>query len=285
MRLRTSHWRARSPAATLLGAMCRLRPARSPRLRRLRAAVQRGQRAPLPVAPAPARLGHRLVRRWRPARPARILPAHADESFLAAGREVRSAVVLAHVREASVGPVLPENTHPFLFDRWLFAHNGTVARFRDVPAVRGALEAEIDHDLRLEIRGDTDSERVFYLFLTRPSRPRLRARGGPRRRPRRPRRDDRDRAPDRGRRAVAQADVAEPRRLRRPAPRRVPARADAPRRVRRRPAPRLRRRERAHRAGAGGAARGRLRRDRGRHRRGARRCSGSPSPAIEKPRG
>jgi predicted glutamine amidotransferase len=96
-----------------------------------------------------------------------ILPAHADDSFVAAGQEIRSAVVLAHVREASVGPVLPENTHPFLFDRWLFAHNGTVARFRDVPAVREAIEREIDPDLRREIRGDTDSERVFYLFLTR----------------------------------------------------------------------------------------------------------------------
>jgi len=104
-----------------------------------------------------------------------ILPAHADDSFVAAGREVRSAVVIAHVREASVGPVLPENTHPFLFDRWLFAHNGTVARYREVPGVRAAIEAEIDPDLRREIRGDTDSERIFYLFLTR-----LRARGSPR---------------------------------------------------------------------------------------------------------
>jgi predicted glutamine amidotransferase len=173
MRLRTSHWRARSPAATLLGAMCRLF----------------GQHAhpgfdvcePLCSADNALRFqSHRHPHGWgigwyvdgAPHVRRGILPAHADESFLAAGREVRSAVVLAHVREASVGPVLPENTHPFLFDRWLFAHNGTVARFRDVPAVRGALEAEIDHDLRLEIRGDTDSERVFYLFLTR-----LRARG------------------------------------------------------------------------------------------------------------
>ncbi|WP_242339497.1 MULTISPECIES: class II glutamine amidotransferase [Anaeromyxobacter] len=96
-----------------------------------------------------------------------ILPAHADESFVSAGREVRSAVVIAHVREASVGPVLRENTHPFLFDRWLFAHNGTVARYREVPAVRTAIEAEIDPDLRREIQGDTDSERVFYLFVSR----------------------------------------------------------------------------------------------------------------------
>jgi glutamine amidotransferase len=102
-----------------------------------------------------------------------ILPAHADEAFAAAGREIRSAVVIAHIREASVGPVRHENTHPFVFDRWLFAHNGTVARWHDDPDVRAAVEAEIDPDLRREIRGDTDSERCFYLFLTR-----LRARGG-----------------------------------------------------------------------------------------------------------
>jgi glutamine amidotransferase len=102
-----------------------------------------------------------------------LLPAHADEAFVAAGRELRSPVVIAHVRDASIGPVRHENTHPFVFDRWLFAHNGTVARWRDEPDVRAAVEAEIDPDLRREIRGDTDSERCFYLFLTR-----LRARGG-----------------------------------------------------------------------------------------------------------
>ncbi|HET6437528.1 MAG TPA: class II glutamine amidotransferase [Anaeromyxobacter sp.] len=96
-----------------------------------------------------------------------ILPAHSDEAFTAAGREIRSALVVAHVREASVGPVLPENTHPFLYDRWLFAHNGTVAGFRSAPEVRSAIEAEIDPDLRRWMRGDTDSERCFYLFLCR----------------------------------------------------------------------------------------------------------------------
>jgi predicted glutamine amidotransferase len=101
------------------------------------------------------------------------LPAHSDQAFLAAGREVRSPVVVAHVREASVGPVRDENTHPFLHQRWLFAHNGTVARFRDSADVRTAIAAEIDPDLRALVQGDTDSERCFYLFLSR-----LRARGG-----------------------------------------------------------------------------------------------------------
>jgi predicted glutamine amidotransferase len=102
-----------------------------------------------------------------------ILPAHADETFVDAGRAIRSRVVIAHVRDASVGPVQHENTHPFLHGGWLFAHNGTVARYRDDPGVRAALAAEIDPDLRGNIRGDTDSERLFYLF---PGR--LRARGG-----------------------------------------------------------------------------------------------------------
>jgi predicted glutamine amidotransferase len=77
--------------------------------------------------------------------------------------------VVAHVREASVGTVRHENTHPFVHDRWLFAHNGTVARFRSAARVRRSLEAEIDPLLRTAIRGETDSERCFYLFLTRLS--------------------------------------------------------------------------------------------------------------------
>jgi glutamine amidotransferase len=101
-----------------------------------------------------------------------ILPAHADDAFACAGREVRSQIFVAHVREASVGPVRPENTHPFLHGSWLFAHNGTVARFQAEPSVRAAIEAEIDPDLRQAMRGSTDSERCFHLLLTR-----LRARG------------------------------------------------------------------------------------------------------------
>jgi len=102
-----------------------------------------------------------------------LLPAHSDGAFLDAGRAIRAPVVVAHVREASVGPVRQENTHPFLHGRWLFAHNGTVTRFKDRSEVRDALWAEIDPDLRRELRGDTDSERCFYLFLSR-----LRARAG-----------------------------------------------------------------------------------------------------------
>jgi len=96
-----------------------------------------------------------------------LMPAHADEAFVRAARAARSEIVVAHVRDASIGPVSPENTHPFDHGRWLFAHNGTVARWRRSPPVRAAIEAEIDPWLRTLVAGDTDSERCFYLFLTR----------------------------------------------------------------------------------------------------------------------
>jgi len=103
-----------------------------------------------------------------------LLPAHADQAFCDASHAARSRVVLAHVRDASVGPVREANTHPFARGPWLFAHNGTVARFRRSARVRAALEAAIDPALRRTLRGDTDSERCFLLFLTclRPRRER-----------------------------------------------------------------------------------------------------------------
>jgi len=96
-----------------------------------------------------------------------LLPAHEDADFVAAALEARSRVIVAHVRDASVGPVADENTHPFTHGRWLFAHNGTVARFGRSRQVREALLAEIDRDLRGRIRGATDSELCFHLFLSR----------------------------------------------------------------------------------------------------------------------
>ncbi len=95
-----------------------------------------------------------------------LLPAHADEAFVEAARAARSRIVVAHVRDASVGPVTQPNTHPFVHGRWIFAHNGTVSGFLHSDRLRAAVEAEIDRPLRASLRGETDSERCFLLFLT-----------------------------------------------------------------------------------------------------------------------
>jgi glutamine amidotransferase len=56
------------------------------------------------------------------------------------------------------------NAHPFLYGAWAFAHNGTIS---DFDQHRQALEQEIDPAFRKLIGGETDSERCFYIFLTR----------------------------------------------------------------------------------------------------------------------
>jgi glutamine amidotransferase len=96
-----------------------------------------------------------------------VLPAHRDQAFCDASHAARSRVILAHVRDASVGRIREENTHPFACGHWLFAHNGTVARYRRSARVRAAIEAEIEPALRRRLRGDTDSERLFLVFLSR----------------------------------------------------------------------------------------------------------------------
>lgn len=76
---------------------------------------------------------------------------------------VASETVLAHVRRATCGPLTVLNSHPFQYGRWVFAHNGDVP---ELARVKDALEDAIAPRLRRFILGDTDSERLFFLFLT-----------------------------------------------------------------------------------------------------------------------
>ncbi len=91
-------------------------------------------------------------------------PAHCDPDFERVSSRVSSRTVVAHIRLASVGKVEKRNTHPFLHGRWCFVHNGTVKNFAQHQA---EMEALIRPDLLTHIQGATDSERCFYLFLTR----------------------------------------------------------------------------------------------------------------------
>jgi predicted glutamine amidotransferase len=74
----------------------------------------------------------------------------------------RSEALVAHARCATVGNLKDENTHPFRFRRWLFAHDGTVEGF---PSVKPRLLAALPDFLRRNIEGETDSEHAFMHFL------------------------------------------------------------------------------------------------------------------------
>ena len=55
------------------------------------------------------------------------------------------------------------NCHPFRRGRWLWMHNGSIARFHDV---KRELLLAVDPSLYLDIEGSTDSEAFFFLALT-----------------------------------------------------------------------------------------------------------------------
>jgi predicted glutamine amidotransferase len=86
------------------------------------------------------------------------LAAWQDEQFARDARDWHGTTFLAHVRYASTGGHTVANTHPFLQDGRLFAHNGVVQGLE----LLDKRLAEIDvSDL---VKGETDSERVFALI-------------------------------------------------------------------------------------------------------------------------
>ena len=86
------------------------------------------------------------------------MAAWDDRAFHCEAHEMTGTTFLAHVRYATTGTLTPANTHPFLQDGRLFAHNGVV----------GGLDALDDRLRTLEatelVGGQTDSERVFALI-------------------------------------------------------------------------------------------------------------------------
>ncbi|HLK36205.1 MAG TPA: class II glutamine amidotransferase [Polyangiaceae bacterium] len=84
-----------------------------------------------------------------------------DVASLAA--DVRADLLLGHVRYATVGALRTENTHPFRYRQWLFAQTGTVPEFE---RIRDRVVASVPDFLRSGIRGETDAEAVFHVFLS-----------------------------------------------------------------------------------------------------------------------
>jgi glutamine amidotransferase len=70
-----------------------------------------------------------------------------------------AGIVLAHVRQKTVGRVCLANTHPFRHDRWVFAHKGTI---EDLDFLRSRTSAKRAR----QVSGDTDSELLFAYLLS-----------------------------------------------------------------------------------------------------------------------
>src|SRR5262249_56675909 len=68
-----------------------------------------------------------------------------------------------HVRAALGSPVHKRTCHPFRHDRWLFMHNGYINEFA---TIKRDLILAVDPSLYPQIRGQADTEVLFYLALT-----------------------------------------------------------------------------------------------------------------------
>ncbi len=87
--------------------------------------------------------------------------AYQDPSFDAALKEVTKVpspnILIAHVRALSVGEASLPNTHPFVMDELVLAHNGTVEGFR--PRTRHKPKGVTDSELLLARLADLMDEK------------------------------------------------------------------------------------------------------------------------------
>ncbi len=106
----------------------------------------------------------------RPALFTSVFPAWSNQNLLQLADKVQSSAFFAHVRAASAGGVTQYNCHPFVYHDWLMMHNGNIAGFKQI---KRHLRRLLDDDLYDWVKGGTDSEHLFALFLQRAKKQNL----------------------------------------------------------------------------------------------------------------
>lgn len=89
--------------------------------------------------------------------------AKCDSEFEALSAAIETQTLIAHLRLATIGGSRVVNNHPFRFGDWTFAHNGNIKHF---DKYRELILSQISPVFRASIRGDTDSELIFYFLLS-----------------------------------------------------------------------------------------------------------------------
>jgi predicted glutamine amidotransferase len=72
-------------------------------------------------------------------------------------------LVIAHIRKKTYGNASMENTHPFHYDGQIFVQNGKIGDFNKHIQV---LQSYIYRPLLSKIQGETDTEYLFFMFLS-----------------------------------------------------------------------------------------------------------------------
>lgn len=92
-----------------------------------------------------------------------ITPAWNNRNLISLADHIKSSCFFAHIRAASPGTAVSEaNCHPFCRGRYLWMHNGTIEGF---DLIKRRLRRSLPDQIYKGLKGDTDSEHAFALFL------------------------------------------------------------------------------------------------------------------------
>jgi predicted glutamine amidotransferase len=92
-----------------------------------------------------------------------IEPAWNDQNLREIAGHISSPLFFTHIRAAIGSAVQQTNCHPFRHDHWLSMHNGYINEFA---TIKRDLILAVDPSLHPEIKGQADTEVLFYLALT-----------------------------------------------------------------------------------------------------------------------
>lgn len=91
-----------------------------------------------------------------------VSPAWNNRNLRYLAPKIKSNCMFAHVRAATVGHVSEANCHPFHYGNFLMMHNGGI---RDFDTMKRPLLGKLSDDRFRWVKGQTDSEHIFALFL------------------------------------------------------------------------------------------------------------------------
>jgi predicted glutamine amidotransferase len=86
-----------------------------------------------------------------------------DETLPVILEKIPKKLVIGHIRKKKYGIPKIENTHPFVFENQIFLQNGSI---QDFPKNLPILKKYIHPKYISEIKGETDTEYLFFLFLS-----------------------------------------------------------------------------------------------------------------------
>lgn len=91
-----------------------------------------------------------------------IQPAWNDNNLIHLANIIESKCFIGHIRASTIGDITKSNCHPFSYKEYTMVHNGAIDGF---DKIRRSLMAELSDEFFLEVKGNTDSECLFFLIM------------------------------------------------------------------------------------------------------------------------